>query len=323
MSSPLNSSLHDATFYIGVDVAKATLAFACAGLKAEYPNSAKGHLAILKDIQRYLKSSNAKIHVVMESTGGYQRPFLRFLHTHSIAVSVVNARQVRDFAKAMGQLAKSDAIDAGIITSFAQSKRPQPDRCPCANELKLEEIMSRRQQLVALCNIEGNRMEHYFEAKIIKSAQKLLDSLKAQIKEPDAMAKELIEADQILKAKAERLAQAPGVGPVTCANLLAFMPELGKISRNQAAALVGVAPFVRDSGTERGKRHIWGGRSHLRTLLYMNSLHAITKNRVLKEFYQRLKAKGKPSKVALIAVMRKLIIILNQLLANPNFSLAN
>jgi len=219
-------------------------------------------------------------------------------------------------------LAKSDAIDADVITRFAQSIQPAPDRELTQNELKLEEVMNRRQQLVELLNIEGNRLEHYFEREIATDAKALIAHLKTKIKKLETMAKELIEADALLKTKVERLTQIKGVGLITSASLIAFMPELGRIHRNQAAALVGVAPFVCDSGTERGKRHIWGGRAHLRKLLYMCALHAIGKNRVLKEFYQRLKAAGKPSKVALIAVMRKLICLLNHMLRNPNFALA-
>jgi len=311
-----NAPHQSSALYIGVDVAKATLALNFPGFKDEYPNTHKGHLAIINMLPK-------DAHVVMESTGGYQRAFVRALHAQSIPVSVANARQVRDFAKATGQLAKSDAIDAKIITRFAQSIKPRPDKRPTPNELKLEEIMNRRQQLVELCNIEGNRLEHYFDPQIIKAAKKLLAYLKAQIKKIEAMAKELIEADALLKTKAERLMLVPGVGLVTSASLLAFMPELGRLKRNQAAALLGVAPFVCDSGTERGRRHIWGGRAHLRALLYMSALHAMMRNRVLKEFYQRLKAAGKPSKVAITAVMRKLIVLLNHLLANPDFSLAS
>ncbi len=313
---PQPNAIHQSALYIGVDVSKATLALSFPGFRDEYPNTHKGHLAIINKLP-------AGAHIVMESTGGYQRAFVRALHAQSVAVSVVNARQVRDFAKAMGQLAKSDAIDAKIITLFAQSIKPRPDKRPTPNEFKLEEIMSRRQQLVELSNIEGNRLEHYFEGQIIKDAKKLLAHLKAQIKKLETMAKEIIEADAPLKAKAERLMLVPGVGLVTSASLLAFMPELGRLKRNQAAALLGLAPFVCDSGTERGRRHIWGGRAHLRALLYMSALHAMIRNRHLREFYQRLKAAGKPSKVAITAVMRKLIILLNHLLANPDFSLAS
>jgi len=259
----------------------------------------------------------------MESTGGYQRAFVRTLHAHDIAQSVVNARQVRDFAKSMGQLAKSDAIDAGIITLFAQSMKPRADKKPTPNQFTLEEIMTRRGQLVALCNIESNRLEHYFEPRIAKDAKKLLASIQTQIKKLDAMATELIAADDVLKHKASRLTQVEGIGPVTSASLLAFMPELGNLKRNQAAALLGLAPFVCDSGTERGRRHVWGGRSHVRAALYMSALHAMIRNPVLSKFYKHLKAAGKPSKVAITAVMRKLIVLLNHLLAKPDFLLAS
>jgi len=305
-----------APVYIGVDVSKATLALNFPGFSGEYPNTLKGHRAIIKRLPK-------QAHIVMESTGGYQRAFARALQAQSVAVSVVNARQVCNFARALGQLAKSDAIDAEVITRFAQSIKPEGDRELTQSELKLEEIMNRRQQLVELCNIEGNRLEHYFESEIAEDAKALIAHLQAKIKKLETMAKEIIEADAILKAKVERLTQVKGVGLITSASLIAFMPELGRLKRNKAAALVGVAPFVCDSGAERGKRHIWGGRAHLRKLLYMCALHAIGKNRLLKEFYQRLKSAGKPSKVALTAVMRKLICLLNHMLKNPNFSLAS
>jgi len=183
--------------------------------------------------------------------------------------------------------------------------------------------MTRRGQLVTLHNIESNRLEHYFDARIAKDARKMLASIKTQIKKLDAMAAELIAADEALQYKANRLTQVEGIGPVTSASLLAFMPELGNLKRNQAAALMGLAPFVCDSGTERGRRHVWGGRSHVRAALYMSALHAMIRNPVLRKFYQRLKAAGKPSKVAITAVMRKLIVLLNHLLAKPNFLLAS
>jgi len=316
MNTPKNPSDPPAAVYIGIDVAKATLALAHPGLKPEYPNTLKGHAAIIKALP-----PNA--HVVMESTGGYQRAFVRSLHTHEVTLSVVNARQVRDFAKSMGQLAKSDNIDAAIITLFAQSKKPRADKKPSPNQFALEEIMTRRGQLVTLHNIESNRLEHYFEARIAKDARKMLASIKTQIKKLDAMAAELIAADETLQYKANRLTQVEGIGPVTSASLLAFMPELGNLKRNQAAALLGLAPFVCDSGTERGRRHVWGGRSHVRAALYMSALHAMIRNPVLRKFYERLKAAGKSSKVAITAVMRKLIILLNHLLAKPDFLLAS
>jgi len=301
--------------YVGIDVAKSTLAVCGQGMKKLYANTSTGHARLLKELPQ-----NA--HLIMEATGGYERALSLLLHAQKLPVSVVNPRHVRDFAKAMGQLAKSDKIDAQIIVAFAQSKQPVPEAPPSQSLIELEELMSRREQLVALRTIEKNRQEHHRQKILQVRAQKLLITIEVQIEELEEKVRELIANDAILKSKRERMLQVEGIGEITAASVLAFMPELGSISRAQAAALLGVAPFVCESGMMRGKRHIWGGRANVRTCFYMAAMTAMRDNRILREIYQRLRATGKPGKVAIVAVMRKLICLLNHMLKNPQFSLA-
>lgn len=301
--------------YVGIDIAKKTLAVSAAGMKKEYTNTPLGHAQLIKALPE-------AAHVVMEATGGYERALCLSLHANAITVSVVNPRHVRDFAKAMGQLAKSDNIDAKMIVLFAQAKHPASDQAPPQSIVELEELMARREQLVALRTIELNRKEHHRQKLIKVRADKLIITLEVQIEEIEAKVREVIENEASLKAKRARMLQVEGIGEITVASVLAFVPELGCVGRGQAAALVGVAPFVCESGMERGKRHVWGGRANVRTCFYMAALTAIRDNRILRDFYKRLRAAGKPGKVAIVAVMRKLVCLLNQLLKNPDFALA-
>lgn len=301
--------------YIGIDVAKKTLAVCGKGMKKEYTNTPMGHAWLIKALPE-----NA--HIVMEATGGYERGISLALHAAEIPLSVLNPRHVRDFAKAMGQLAKSDNIDAKIITQFAQARKPAADDAPSQTQIELEEIMARRAQLVELRSMEVNRREHH-RLKLLKvRAEKLIITIDLQIEELEAKARELIANEATLKSKRERMLQVEGIGEITAASVLAFIPELGTLTRGQAAALLGVAPFVCESGMERGKRHIWGGRANMRACFYMAAMTAMRDNRILREFYNRLRDAGKPGKVAIVAVMRKLICLLNHMLKNPHFSLA-
>jgi len=307
--------MNPAPVYIGVDVAKKALAVCGKGLKKEYTNTSMGHAWFIKALPE-----NA--HVVMEATGGYERALSLALHAAAIPLSVINPRHIRNFAKAMGQLAKSDHIDAQMIVQFANAKRPVADEAPSQSQVELEEIMARREQLVALRTIEVNRRGHHRQKLLQVRADKLIITLDLQIEELEEKARELIANEASLKNKQARMLQVEGIGEITAANVLAFMPELGSISRAQAAALLGVAPFVCESGMERGKRHIWGGRANVRACFYMAAMTAMRDNRILRNFYQRLRAAGKPGKVAIVAVMRKLICLLNHILKNPDFSLA-
>lgn len=302
--------------YVGIDIAKKTLAVCGQGMKKEYTNTPMGHAWLLKALPQ-------NVHVVMEATGGYERALSLALHAVQIPVSVVNPRHVRDFAKAMGQLAKNDNIDAKMIVQFARAKQPAADQPPSQSLIELEELMARREQLLALRTIEINRKEHHRQKLIKVRADKLLIVIEEQIEELEQKVRETIAQVPVLKSKRARMMQVEGIGEITAASVLAFMPELGSLSRPQAAALLGVAPFVCESGMERGKRHVWGGRANVRTCFYMAAMTAMRDNRVLRQFYQRLRAAGKPGKVAIVAVMRKLICLLNHMLKNPNFSLAH
>lgn len=301
--------------YIGVDVSKLILAIAGPGLRPEYPNTPAGHSAIIKALP-------PGAHVVMEATGDYQREFVLALHRAAFKLTVANPRQVRDFAKAMGELAKTDKIDAAMIARYAASKAPEPEPVPSMAQLRLAEMVARRAQLVEARVMEGNRLEHHSTPAVIKQARKTIKFFDQQIAEIQKLIAKEIASDDALRAKFERLRQVDGVGFIVAATLLASMPELGKVSRNEASALLGVAPFACDSGPRKGTRQIYGGRAVPRALLYMAALTAARKNPILRAFYKKLRA-TKPFKVAITAVMRKLIMLLNHLLANPHFSLAS
>jgi transposase len=302
--------------YIGVDVSKATLALDGLGICREFPNTPAGHAQIIEAF-----SDDA--HVVMEATGGYEREFAMALHRAQRQVSVANPRHVRDFAKAMGQLAKTDKIDAKMIARFADSKRPAPDAAPPLSQLRLAEMVSRREQLLAVRLAESNRLEHHGLSEVRTQAKAMIALINRQIAKLEKLIAKEIAADEVLQKKFERLCEVEGVGFITAATLLASMPELGRVNRKQAAALIGVAPFACDSGKDKGKRRIWGGRAALRGVLYMAALSASNRNPVLKAFYGKLRADNKPFKLAIVAVMRKLIVLLNRLLSKPDFVLAH
>ncbi|MEI6349457.1 MAG: IS110 family transposase [Bacteroidota bacterium] len=300
--------------YIGVDVAKATLALD--GFRRDFPNTPAAHSQIIKSLP-------AAAHIVVEASGGYQKALVRALHRAGVPVSTVNARHPREYAKSMGQLAKTDKIDKAVLSAFAEHKALKPDKPPTQAEEKLAEMLSRREQLVAMRITEKNRFEHHFDTFVKKQAAKALRSIERWIAEIDTAVSKLIDSDTVLKAKSETIRKIDGIGPVCAAGMLGYIPELGTLSRNAASALAGLAPYADDSGTIRGKRKIYGGRAAPRALLYMAALTAARKNPILMLFYQRLRKAGKPFKVAIVAVMRKLIMLINQTLKNPNFVLAS
>lgn len=302
--------------YIGIDVSKLTLAVAAPGLRPEYPNTPRGHAAIIRALPPVS-------HVVMEATGDYQRGLVMALHRAGIMLSVVNPRHVRHFARGMGQLAKTDKIDDAMIARFAASKCPTPDPVPSTAQLRLTELVARREALVAMRVMEKNRYEHHSVPAVCKQAQKTIKFLDREITALEQLIAKEIASEETLRTHGERLRQVDGVGAIVAATLLAYMPELGKMSRNQAAAVLGVAPYACESGLFKGTRKIYGGRAALRSTVYMAALTAARKNPILKAFYKRLRDAKKPFKVAIVAVMRKLIQLLNHLLAYPDFSLAS
>lgn len=252
--------------------------------------------------------------VVLEASGGYEGVVAAALAEVGLPVAIVNPRQVRKFAGAIGRLAKTDAIDAAVIAHFAEAVRPQPRPLPDALASRLQELMARRRQLVVMINAEKQRLAKAQDPVAQHSFRALLKSLEVEQARIDKAIDKLIEASPVWCAKQDLLKSVPGVGDVVARTLIAELPELGQVDRHQIAALAGVAPMNRDSGRYRGKRRIQGGRVTVRAPLYMACLVAIRHNPVLTRFYRRLREAGKPARLALVAAMRKLLIILNAIL---------
>jgi len=290
---------------VGIDVSKATLDVAVlpSGEVMQFANDANG-------IEELAKKVAAADLVVMEATGGYETAVATALVGAKLRVAVVNPRQIRDFAKASGRLAKNDRIDAQVIAAFGQAIEPEIVRLPDEEARKLEELLVRRRQLVAMRVQEVNRLGlmHGVMRKNIKAH---IDWLNKQIDRLDIDLTAALRSSPAWRAKDELLQSFKGVGRITSGTLLVALPELGQLDRRAIAALVGLAPFNRDSGVMRGRRSIYGGRSQVRTLLYMAATTAIRSNPVIRAFYEQLKARGKPHKVAMVACMRKMLTILN------------
>jgi transposase len=302
-----------ATIWIGIDVAKHSLdAASCPEgslHRATVANSPQGIRSLLAQLP---PADQARI--VVEATGGYERLLVASLLEAGYAVAVVNPRQVRNFARALGVLAKTDRIDAAVLAQFGQRVQPRPRAENPAHQAELAQLVARRRQLIELRTMESNRLELTTAKVAHKSIRTLLATLDKQIARLDAEIARLIDSDDDWRAKAEILTSAVGIGPVASSTLLAELPELGKLNRQQISSLAGVAPFNRDSGKLRGQRSIYGGRASVRAALYMATLSAKRHNPVLRAFAQRLTAAGKPPKVVLVACMRKLLVILNTML---------
>jgi len=253
--------------------------------------------------------------VVLEASGGIQRPVVRALGQAGVPVAVVNPRQVHDFARAVGRLAKTDILDAEILAWFGEVVKPDPQ--PVSNETMqhLADLISRRRQLVEMAAAEKNRLGTT-TLSLRPGIERHLRWLNRGIGKLDQQISRLERTDPRWREREELLRSVPGVGPVLSATLLGCLPELGQLDRKKIAALVGVAPFNRDSGAWSGKRSVWGGRGNVRAVLYMGALTAVRCNPVLRAFYHRLITAGKPTKVALVACMRKLLVILNAMVKN-------
>jgi transposase len=249
--------------------------------------------------------------VVLEATGGFEQTVAAALVAAAIPLAVVNPRQIRDFARATGQLAKTDALDAKAIARFAEAVRPEPRPVPDEQARALGELVTRRRQVIDMMTAERNRRRQLTSRRLVKSVDRLLAVLQKELSELDRELGESIRGTPAWRERDELLKSVPGVGDVVARTMIADLPELGRLDRKQIAALVGVAPLNRDSGKMRGKRTTWGGRAKVRCVLYMAALVASRRNPVLKAFYQRLLSAGKPKKLALTAVMRKLLTILN------------
>jgi transposase len=296
--------------YIGIDVSKATLDVAVTGQK-EIKTFANGEKDI-KQVVTYLKKQKPTL-VVMEATGGLEKLISASLSVEGIPTVVVNPRQVRDYARSKGKLAKTDAIDARIIMEFARDIRPEvrPLTNDFTNEIKA--LLVRRQQVQEMITAENNRLWSA-GLRVKPSIQEHLDWLKRELNDLNNDLEDKIKNSPIWKEKDDLLRSVPGVGPVLSYTLLSALPELGSLNRKQIAALAGVAPFNRDSGKYRGKRMTKGGRTIVRTILYMATLVATRFNPVIRPYYQHLLEKGKEKKVALTACMRKMLVILNAIM---------
>lgn len=304
--------------YVGLDIAKSLLQIDLAAQSHLLANDSKGHAKLLKLLRPYPGA-----HVVCEASGGYERPLVRLLQAAQIPVSVVEAGRVRHFAKAKGLRAKTDPIDAAVLSAYGRTFQPKATTAPTATQTHLSELSHRRLQLIHTLTCETNRAAHYTDKLLRRQTTALQKVLEKQIAHCDKAIAQLIDADPDLKSRAQRLDAIPGVGTVTAATVLAQLPELGQISNPAAAALVGVAPYNRDSGQQTSPRHIAGGRVTVRCVLYMATLSAVKHDPILKAFYTRLRNLGKKPKVALVACIRKLVVLMNRLLKNPLFQLAN
>ena len=296
--------------YVGIDVAKARLDVATSQSSAVFTRDPVG----LDRLVNWLRELGPQAHVVLEASGGYEREVVACLLSHAIAVSVVNAGWVRNFARSQGRLAKTDRIDARVLVDFAAANAPRLCAPACPAQQKLTDLVRARQQLVAVRTLLQNQLEHTREPLARRSQQELVELTDTRIRRLEKAIAGLITATPQLQAKVRKLSSVRGIGPTTAALLLAELPELGSLNKAEAAALAGLAPHNHDSGTFRGQRHIAGGRPAVRTGLWMPTLVATQHNPILKAFYQRLRAKGKPAKVALIATARKLLLHLNSLL---------
>jgi transposase len=299
--------------FVGIDVSKAQLDCVLLvngvyGKPQSFANSEAGHTALLQWVRPQLASL-----CVMEATGGYEAPAAAVLLAAGQRLAVVNPRQVRDFAKATGVLAKTDAVDARVLAHFAAAVRPLVRAMQTPECQALEALITRRRQLVEMITAEKHRQLMATQLRVRKQIGAHLKWLDKQLSQIDADVDEAIAQSAQMQHKLVLLASVPGVGRVTASSLIAQLPELGQLNERELAALVGVCPFSRDSGTMRGRRTIWGGRARVRAALYMAALVASRHNPVLKAFYQRLLAAGKAKKVALVACMHKLLLILNAL----------
>lgn len=310
--------LNTPTVYAGVDAGKSRLDFQLMDSTLSVLNTPQGHSQILERC----RLTEAKVHIICEATGGYQSAFVSAAQDAGISVSVINPRRARNFARALGLTAKTDRIDAAMLKTYGERIRPEPSDRIAPENAELAALLSRRQDLSALQAKEKTRLGAPTVGCAKPYIEAILKFISAQIKDIDAEIQRRMEDDASLRQRLIRVRQLKSIGPVTARTLLIQMPELGTLKRGQAAALAGIAPVADDSGAHIGRRRIAGGRAPVRRALYMAAITAIRCNPILKHFYTTLHARGKSAKVAITAVMRKLIELINHLLKKPNFQLA-
>ncbi len=305
----------DKKVYVGIDVSKDRLDVAVrpSGKRWEAANDEEG----VTELAKRVKGLGPAL-VVLEATGGLETLVVSALVERALPVAVVNPRQVRDFAKAVGRLAKTDALDAEVLAPFAEAVRPEVRPLKRKEVEELSALLRRRRQVVDMLTAEKNRLSREPSREIRKEIKKHIAWLQKRLDETDKTISKGIQNSPIWRAKDELLRSVPGVGPVLSAVLLAGVPELGGLDRRRIASLVGVAPLNNESGLYRGRRRVWGGRADVRSILYMATLAAVRCNPVIREFHERLRGSGKAPKLALTACMRKLLTILNAMVRDSN-----
>lgn len=313
--------MQTASTYLGLDIAKLTLDLSPhPGLpQRTLPNQAAGHRKLIKA----LRTLPGHIQLICEATGGYEHHVLIALHQAQIPFTLVNPRQVRDFARASGLLAKTDRLDAAVLAEYGRVFQPAATPVRTQIQERWRALVTRRQELLGLRTQEQLRAEHHHDSFVCRHALGLQRTWQKHLEQIETELAALEASDAMLHAQVERLSSIQGVGQRTAWLLLAALPELGTLERGQAAALAGLAPYNHDSGPYRGQRHIAHGRPLARTALYMAALVAARCNPVLRPLYQRLRLAGKPAKVALVALMRKLVELANLLLKYPQLALSN
>lgn len=306
----------DNKIYIGIDVSKKTL-------DIQYDETSpvvtiNNQKDSFKKLNAYIPKDKMHVLVILEATGGYEKAIVEWLISRNVPIAVANARRVRDYAKAMGQYAKNDRIDAGVIRDYGQhfGHKLHIQQAKSKLEKEIDELSRRRTQLISSRTKEKQHLATISHGEGMKSINRAIKFYNGEIDRITQQLASAISKNDQLKAKAELIQTVKGIGEVTTFALIGELPELGQIDNNKIAALVGLAPFCRDSGTIKGKRTTWGGRSSVRAALYMATLSASKYNPTIKIFYERLVAKGKAKKVALIACMRKLLTIINTMVKN-------
>jgi transposase len=305
--------------FIGIDISKERLDVGVRGAVEKRIQVSRNDQG-LEELVKQLAALDEPVElVVLEATGGLERDVVAVLAAAKLPIAVVNPRCVRDFARSLGKLAKTDAIDAAVLAHYAQAVKPAVQPPPDEVSLQLDALLTRRQQLIQMLVSEKNRQSMLLMQR--KPGEQVLSSLSAHIKwlqkqidDLDDEIDDAIKNSPIWRAKEDLLRSIKGVGPVTARILIGYLPELGTLNRKQIAALAGLAPFNNDSGHRTGRRSIWGGRAEVRSALYMAAVTAARCNTELSAFYERLRAAGKPAKLALTAVMRKLLIKLNAMM---------
>lgn len=301
--------------YLGVDVCSRWLDIHGLSRAQRMPNNSAGHAKLIASLP-------AHAHVILEASGGYEEVLWLALLRAKVIVSRVNPERVRSFGRALGILAKTDKIDAALLQRFGQQVRPAADVLPADWELQLQALSDRRLQLVTLRAQQEVQRQQMRDPGLLRQAKALIHTLNKQIADLEELMASVLQIEEA-RSKVERLQQMRGVGKVVSTTLLCEMPELGRIPDSRLCSLAGLAPHPCESGASKGQRRIRGGRHKVRRVLYMAALHCVRYNRILQTFYQNLLKRGKPFKVAITAVMRKLLCVLNKLMADPHFQLAN